>query len=126
MLSVSGSNFVTGNDKRMNLLDADYFIKKMTNALAIEPLNENLVLIRMGIKNFQLIKEKYEFNIINQLVIEVAKRLKTIFSESSDIARFSNDIYLAMITHLRSKAEIKKLTDSITNAFKEAFIKCDG
>lgn len=26
MLNVSGSNFVTGNDKRMNLLDADYFI----------------------------------------------------------------------------------------------------
>lgn len=94
----------------------------MTNALAIKPLDENLVLIRIGIKNFQLIKEKYELNIIHQLVIEVANRLKMIFPKSSDITRFCNDIYFAMITHLRSKAEIKKLTDSITNAFKETFI----
>ena len=122
MLNVSGGNFVTGNDKRTNLLEADYFIKKVTNALAIKPLNENLVLIRMGIKNFQLIKENYELDIIHQLVVKVANRLKTIFSESSDIARFSNDVYLAMITHLHSNREIKKLTDSIIQAFKAPFI----
>ena len=28
MLNVSDGNFITGNDKRTNLLEADYFIKK--------------------------------------------------------------------------------------------------
>ena len=122
MLNVSGGNFVTGNDRRTNLLDDDFFLKKVEHNLAVEPLNENLVLIRMAIKNFQQIKEKYELDIIIQLVKKIAKRLKNIFSESSDITRFSNDIYLAMVTHLDSRAEIKKLTDSIIDTFREPFV----
>lgn len=122
MMNVSDGNFVTGNDKRTNLLEADFFIKKVSHALATEPLNENLVLIRMAVKNFQQIKEKYELDIILQLVSKIAERLKITCSERSDITRFSNDIYLAMVTHLHSKTEIKKVTDTILEAFKDPFV----
>lgn len=122
ILNVSGGNFMTGNDKRTNLLEADFFLKKVTGALECKPHLENLVLIRMAITNFQQIKEKYQLNTLLKLVEKTARRLKFVFSEKAELTRFSNDIYLAMVTEFKSQSEVEALTDSILEVFKEPFV----
>lgn len=78
-------------------------------------------LILFDINNFTLINKTYGFKFGDALLVEIAKRLKSIFREDDLISRISSDEFGILVNKIRKKEDIATIILKFSEIFKEDF-----
>lgn len=122
---VSGSNFQSGNDVDTNLLNRDFFQKKVEQAILDREGEEEGAIIGINIANYQSILDVYGSRVTRLLFQKIADELTQILSEDNEIAKMSSENFVALVYDFKNQKELDQLTESITQAFQDR-LEVDG
>lgn len=109
-------DFLTGLPNRVLLLD------RINQALAIARRSQELVaLLSLDVDNFKQVNDTWGHSVGDQLLIELASRLKHSLRASETITRMGGDEFLVLAPAMESKARVEILGGRILERLSQPF-----
>jgi diguanylate cyclase (GGDEF)-like protein len=109
-------------DNLTKLSNRNHFLELLKKTIrGAEHENEKVILIHVDVNNFKWINESYGYTVGDQLLIQIALRLKKLIPESSQIARVGGDEFIITMK-VKHENFISQLSQNIHTAIKKTFI----
>lgn len=119
LYDVSGQNYLSGNDEETNLLNRNYFIRKLKQFYEDTGPNDKSAVIGINISNFQPILDVYGYQISADVIKEVSVVLNDLFGENSEIASFSSENFVVL---LYNGQNVEPLVNQVIETFKQPLL----
>lgn len=116
---VTGKKFKAGNDPETNLLNFEFFLKKLTSAINNPSEHKNIALIGINISNFQALLDGYGSQFSTIIFQEVGALLTILLGDESELARISSKNFIGVVCNFEDEADLRMLTNAIIKTFKE-------
>lgn len=116
---VSGRNYSSGNDAQTNLLNRDFFIRKLERLHEDDHAAISFALLGITISNYQSILDVYGYKVSMKMIQEVSDILHQLLGENSEIATFSHENYVALVY---APQHIRSIVDQIIETFKTPLV----
>lgn len=99
------------------------FNDRLTVAIAHAHRNRSMVAVLfLDLDNFKIINDTMGHTVGDQLLQDVANRLKTYMREDDTIARFGGDEFSLLLPEISHEEDVSHITHKILNAFKYPWI----
>lgn len=109
-------DFLTGLPNRVLLLE------RINQALAIAKRNHELVaLLSLDVDDFKKVNDTWGHSVGDQLLIELASRLKRSLRASETVTRLGGDEFLVLVPGVESETQVEILTGRILERLSQPF-----
>ena len=116
-------DYLAYHDPLTDLKNRAHFEEYLSHAVNVaQRYNKQLAVLFIDLDRFKVINDTLGHSIGDQLLIEVAKRFKTILRESDFLARWSGDEFVVILENVTSNRDSAKVANSILNALKEPIV----
>ena len=116
--------YIATHDELTKLPNNIYLKKKMSQfceEYKKKQTQESFALIMMDIDGFKYINDALGYQLGDQLIINVAERLKGFLSEGTFVSRYSGDQFALIIPGSRKSEEYESVVKELSALFREAF-----
>lgn len=96
------------------------YLKKELNKLYLSEEHFSLFLVKLS--RFSFITSNYSYQVGDEVILESAKRLKSIFPTDTFIAHTATDRFAVLYRHTREKEDLQLLAEQVRTAFTKPFI----
>lgn len=109
-------------DVLTNLVSRRFFIDELDRIMAEITEGKTIAVFFIDLDRFKAINDSYGHEMGDLVLIEVAKRIKNVFSEDSIAARLGGDEFVIAVSNLSSQEAIASLAEKLVNAFNKLVI----
>ncbi len=107
-------------DSLTGLLNRDTIIAQLTAQLATDALRHP-ALLYIDLDRFKVVNDLIGHNGGDRLLVSAARRIATALPESTALARFGGDEFLALLTDTHNDDAVERIAESILHAFAATF-----
>lgn len=119
--------FESNHDSLTNLINRKRFYENLDYSLIQSArYKKKIALAFIDIDKFKFINDTYGHDIGDEILIEVANRLKNIFRQSDSIARLGGDEFGFIINNIEHEHQIEIVIDKIIQTIKQPIILSSG
>jgi diguanylate cyclase (GGDEF)-like protein/PAS domain S-box-containing protein len=98
------------------------FADRFVQAVAFSRRHDKMVgICFLDLDNFKPVNDRYGHDVGDYVLIEVAKRLKTIIRDEDTISRLGGDEFVILFCEIESKTQCEALMDRIHSALSEPY-----
>lgn len=90
--------------------------------LAIQRNEKKISLLFMDLDKFKLINDSFGHGVGDELLYQVASRIKGILRETDTIARLGGDEFMIVSYHVKEIEEVEHIIEKVLATFKKAFV----
>ncbi len=101
-------------DGLTGLPNQEYLKEYIQEAISEKKVDEKAILL-INTQNFRYINMTYGYDFGDEILREIAKRLRAVIGDSHLISRFTSDRFVVFIERYRDKDQLIQLTESITD-----------
>ncbi|TRW95125.1 EAL domain-containing protein [Candidatus Methylobacter oryzae] len=115
-------------DTLTELANRRLLTERLDHALAIQARTENYgALLFLDLDNFKLLNDTQGHGIGDELLVEVARRLKTCVRETDTLARLGGDEFIVLLGELgaaldNAAVQVKTIAEKIVSALAEPYV----
>ncbi|MCL4127798.1 UNVERIFIED_CONTAM: hypothetical protein GTU68_066801 [Idotea baltica] len=110
-------------DDLTNLPNRTLFSDRFSQAIAhSKRSNTSLCICFLDLDNFKPVNDTYGHDVGDQLLVEVAKRLKETIREEDTVSRQGGDEFTLLLSNIESKKQSQQLLARINSAMSEPYI----
>ena len=113
-------DFLSNQDTVTNLYNRRYFIRTLEEMLEKVASNEILALLFIDLDRFKTINDTYGHYMGDQILIQVAKRLRNLKQQNDLLARLGGDEFVFAVQGSYGYKEIEKIAQRIIKCCNEA------
>lgn len=114
---VSGTNFLSGNDEETNLLNREFFVSKLVRTINQNRTVKKCAIIGLNVFNIHSIEDVHGYAVRREVIKQVARMLREVTGDYSEIGRFSDDSFGILISDYKGN-EMERLTKKIIDTFR--------
>ncbi len=97
-----------------------YFLRKLESAMTLAKSNGSLMaLIYLDLDGFKEANDNYGHQYGDEVLIEIARRLKSVINAKDTVGRFGGDEFVALATRIENVLELKELLNQILKVINE-------
>lgn len=104
-------------DKLTGLPNSDYMAEYLDEEIKNSGNRKKAILL-LNCKDFKTLNMTYGFNYGNNILIQVANRVKELIEPKDKLFRFNADRFVLLVNNYRSKNELTELAERIVDVFK--------
>ncbi|MDF3001131.1 MAG: domain S-box/diguanylate cyclase protein [Bacillota bacterium] len=113
--------FIATHDELTKLPNRVYLKRKMTQLCEECGPDQDFALIMLDIDGFRYVNDALGYQLGDQLILQVAERLKEILGEERFICRYSGDQFAIIVQNLHKSWEYEQIVKKIASLFTEAY-----
>ena len=113
--------FIATHDELTKLPNRVYLKHKITQLCEEGSDDYDFALIMLDIDGFRYVNDALGYQLGDQLILQVADRLKEVLGEDRFICRYSGDQFAIIIQNLHKSWEYEQTVKKIAELFKEAY-----
>ncbi len=115
-------HFLAHNDILTGLPNRQLFYERMNRAIsAAKRHNRQLAVLFLDLDNFKNINDSFGHSVGDELLIEVAKRLRSVIREEDTLARNGGDEFVILLENIVRPETAATVSTNIIKAFQPAF-----
>jgi diguanylate cyclase (GGDEF)-like protein len=107
---------ITYYDKLTGLPNGEYLMEYLDGL--IETMDEKKAIILINTRNFKTLNMTYGFAYGNQIIAEIAQKLRGAIRDEDRLFRFNADRFVLVVNRYETKEELVDLAESIFEVFK--------
>lgn len=112
--------YMVYHDALTGLANRSLFEERLTRAINDAELDHNKIAVMLlDLDHFNKINDSMGHYIGDQLLIEVSKRLKSVFRNTDLISRFGGDEFVIMLDKVSEREHIKSLAQKVLEVFEK-------
>ena len=120
-------SFLAYHDPLTGLLNRTFLQEELKTLTSIADRNhKKIALIFIDLDNFKFINDTFGHEIGDQLLIEIANRIKKSIRKSDIAARIGGDEFILVLNNINSKQEVEKKIEQIMNTLTKPIIINDN
>ena len=113
-------NYLAYHDQLTGLYNRAYFEDYLQHVIALaKRKKENLALLFIDLDRFKIINDTLGHDIGDEVLVEVAKRLKNTLRESDFISRWGGDEFVVILENSNQSSDSAKTASHLINVLKE-------
>ena len=113
------ANYLAYHDPLTGLYNRTNFEEYLHHALSLAKRNEGrLAVLFIDLDRFKIINDTLGHDVGDQVLIEIAKRLKETLRESDFISRWGGDEFVTILENIQSPSEVATVATNIINNLK--------
>ncbi|HVI39645.1 MAG TPA: EAL domain-containing protein, partial [Anaerovoracaceae bacterium] len=113
--------FIATHDELTKLPNRVFLKRKMSQLCDESNADNNFALIMLDIDGFRYVNDALGYQLGDQLIIQVAHRLKEFLGEDGFVCRYTGDQFAIIVQDLYKSWEYEQVVKRITALFLEAF-----
>lgn len=114
-------HLVSHFDKLTGLPNRDYLFNHLNTKISLAEEDYSFALVMIDINRFRNISKSVGMLLGNQILIETARRLASVFDNHEFIARLGVDTFVAVVPYLNEKDEAAEIANAIHRRMDEIF-----
>lgn len=116
-------HYISNYDGQTDLPNKSLFLDRLVMAgVNVEREKNILCVISLGIDNFKRINRTFGYEIGDELLREIGKRLKNLCRKSDTIARYSGDEFTILLTDFNSREDVIRIVEKIKEEMEKPFV----
>lgn len=110
------------HDELTGLPNRPYLVEHLQNTICqAKTNNTKFALLFLDIDRFKLINDSYNHKAGDDLLIEVAARIKRTIREGDFVARLGGDEFVIIVSDVKSPAQLKKIANKLSDNFHKPY-----
>lgn len=126
MYDVTEGNLIQGHDLTTNLMDKTTFMRKLKIHIRhLNKHNQKSALLYIGIDNFNMILNKYGFELGSSILYKISRQLLKFVSDKDELARFPYNKFMLQMNDVDDYSDVEAIAREISTLF-ETPIEVEG
>jgi diguanylate cyclase (GGDEF)-like protein len=114
-------NYLSYYDALTTLPNRSLFEDRLSQAILLMQENQEIALLFVSLDGFKKVRDTLGHESGNEILQEVAKRLRSKVNENSTVARFEGDEFAVLLPQVDGTDEAAEIANSINNALKKPY-----
>jgi diguanylate cyclase (GGDEF)-like protein/PAS domain S-box-containing protein len=118
-------NYLAHHDEMTGLPNRARFMSLLQTSLSRADTDKAAALLFVDLDNFKRINDSLSHRAGDEVLREVARRLRAVMRETDIVARYAGDEFVVLMQHVSNRDQVAQMTDRLLNAITQP-IDCLG